>query len=92
MAGSRRLAVSRDEARRLLSTGLRACSHCQPDVQPHILDLLMVSESAEGVADGSAYTRYPTGLSDPSSRVAPNASTCGSATSRSATMTSTCIC
>ncbi|WP_405504499.1 DUF6233 domain-containing protein [Streptomyces purpurascens] len=52
MAGSRRLAVSRDEARRLLSTGLRACSHCQPDVQPHILDLMMVSESAEGVADG----------------------------------------
>ncbi|MFJ8540297.1 DUF6233 domain-containing protein [Streptomyces sp. NPDC093591] len=39
MAGKRRRAVSRDEARRLLAAGLGACSHCQPDTQLHILDL-----------------------------------------------------
>ncbi|MET8957192.1 DUF6233 domain-containing protein [Streptomyces sp. NPDC004533] len=39
MAGKRRRAVSRDEARRLLATGLRACSHCQPDARLNILDL-----------------------------------------------------
>ncbi|MGW0602136.1 DUF6233 domain-containing protein [Streptomyces sp. NPDC002776] len=39
MAGKRRRAVSRDEARRLLTTGLRACTHCQPDTQLGILDL-----------------------------------------------------
>ncbi|MFI9155550.1 DUF6233 domain-containing protein [Streptomyces sp. NPDC053367] len=39
MAGRRRQAVSREEARRLLATGLRACTHCEPDVQLHIIDL-----------------------------------------------------
>ncbi|MER5753721.1 DUF6233 domain-containing protein [Streptomyces sp. NPDC002088] len=33
MAGQRRRPVDREEARRLLATGLRACSHCQPDIQ-----------------------------------------------------------
>ena len=33
LAGKRRRAVSRDEARRLIATGLRACSHCRPDTQ-----------------------------------------------------------
>ncbi|MFJ9097804.1 DUF6233 domain-containing protein [Streptomyces sp. NPDC102405] len=31
MIGSRRRPVSRDEARRLLTEGLRAYTHCQPD-------------------------------------------------------------
>ncbi|MET9913403.1 DUF6233 domain-containing protein [Streptomyces sp. NPDC006476] len=39
MAGKRRRAISRDEARRLLATGLRACTHCAPDAQLRILDL-----------------------------------------------------
>ncbi|MER6345098.1 DUF6233 domain-containing protein [Streptomyces sp. NPDC001595] len=39
MAGSRQRAVGREEARRLLSGGVRACVHCRPDVQLHILDL-----------------------------------------------------
>ena len=39
MIGSRRRPVSRDEARRLLAEGLRACTHCQPDTQLHIIDL-----------------------------------------------------
>ena len=39
MIGSRRRPVSRDEARRLLADGLRACTHCQPDTQLHIIDL-----------------------------------------------------
>ncbi|MEV0186089.1 DUF6233 domain-containing protein [Streptomyces sp. NPDC050625] len=44
MAGKRRRAVSHEEARRLLAAGLRACSHCQPDVRLHILDLKLVTE------------------------------------------------
>ncbi|MET7456852.1 DUF6233 domain-containing protein [Streptomyces sp. NPDC005574] len=39
MAGKRRRAVERDEARRLLTTGVRACVHCRPDSRLHILDL-----------------------------------------------------
>jgi hypothetical protein len=39
MTGHRWHAIGREEARRLLSSGVRACSHCQPDVQLHILDL-----------------------------------------------------
>ncbi|MDQ0946320.1 hypothetical protein QFZ24_000243 [Streptomyces phaeochromogenes] len=38
-AGKRRRPVSRDEARRLLASGVRACSHCQPDTALNILDL-----------------------------------------------------
>ncbi|MFI9772715.1 DUF6233 domain-containing protein [Streptomyces sp. NPDC052415] len=38
MTGKRRRAISRDEARRLLATGLRACLHCQPDTQLGIID------------------------------------------------------
>ncbi|WP_244362277.1 DUF6233 domain-containing protein [Streptomyces aquilus] len=38
-AGKRRRPVDRDEARRLLATGLPGCTHCQPDVQLHIIDL-----------------------------------------------------
>ncbi|MEU0612700.1 DUF6233 domain-containing protein [Streptomyces griseorubiginosus] len=43
MIGSRRRPVSRDEARRLLAEGLRACTHCQPDTQLHIIDLAAAS-------------------------------------------------
>ncbi|MFE2053890.1 DUF6233 domain-containing protein [Streptomyces sp. NPDC059459] len=32
IAGTRRRPVDRDEARRLLASGLKACTHCQPDV------------------------------------------------------------
>ncbi|MFE0440949.1 DUF6233 domain-containing protein, partial [Streptomyces nigra] len=39
MAGERRRAVSRDEARRLLATGLEGCSHCRPAARLHIIDL-----------------------------------------------------
>ncbi|MFJ1975255.1 DUF6233 domain-containing protein [Streptomyces sp. NPDC087903] len=35
-AGKRRRPVPRDEARRLLADGVRACGHCQPD---HALDI-----------------------------------------------------
>ncbi|MGY1584584.1 DUF6233 domain-containing protein [Streptomyces sp. MN13] len=36
MTGDRWRAMDRDEARHLLSSGMRACSHCQPDLQLHI--------------------------------------------------------
>ncbi|MGQ4465292.1 DUF6233 domain-containing protein [Streptomyces violaceoruber] len=39
MAGKRHRPVDRDEARRLLTQGLKACIHCQPDVLLHIIDL-----------------------------------------------------
>ncbi|GGW80805.1 DUF6233 domain-containing protein [Streptomyces galilaeus] len=39
MAGKRRRAVGRDEARRLLTDGLQACTHCRPDAQLDIIDL-----------------------------------------------------
>ncbi|MGW0969900.1 DUF6233 domain-containing protein [Streptomyces sp. NPDC002516] len=38
-AGKRRRPVPRDEARRLLTAGVRACGHCQPDTALDILDL-----------------------------------------------------
>ncbi|MGW3819400.1 DUF6233 domain-containing protein [Streptomyces sp. NPDC005046] len=38
-AGKRRRPVPRDEARRLLTAGVRACGHCQPDTALEILDL-----------------------------------------------------
>lgn len=39
MAGKRHRPVDRDEARRLLTQGLKACIHCQPDVLLRIIDL-----------------------------------------------------
>ncbi|MEU9272320.1 DUF6233 domain-containing protein [Streptomyces sp. NPDC048251] len=39
MTGKRRRPVGRDEARRLLADGLRACTHCRPDTQLDITDL-----------------------------------------------------
>ncbi|MEU6534131.1 DUF6233 domain-containing protein [Streptomyces sp. NPDC046928] len=39
MAGRRRRAVSRDEARRLLATGLEGCTHCRPAARLHIIEL-----------------------------------------------------
>ncbi|WP_256225204.1 DUF6233 domain-containing protein [Streptomyces sp. PAN_FS17] len=39
LAGKRRRAVSRDEARRLLVAGLEAGTHCEPDTRLHILGL-----------------------------------------------------
>lgn len=53
MAGHRRRPVSREEARRLLAAGLRACIHCQPDTRLHILDL--------AAPLGSARTAVPRG-------------------------------
>ncbi|MGW5788860.1 DUF6233 domain-containing protein [Streptomyces sp. NPDC003757] len=38
MAGERRRAVNRDEARRLLARGMKACGHCQPDIELHVID------------------------------------------------------
>ncbi|MFC8668769.1 DUF6233 domain-containing protein [Streptomyces sp. NPDC057199] len=38
-AAQKRRPVSRNEARRLLVSGVRACSHCQPDTALDILDL-----------------------------------------------------
>ncbi|MFD7713294.1 DUF6233 domain-containing protein [Streptomyces sp. NPDC059785] len=37
-AGKRRRPVGREEARRLLATGLRACTHCDPAQRLGILD------------------------------------------------------
>ncbi|MCX4425999.1 DUF6233 domain-containing protein [Streptomyces mirabilis] len=37
-AGKRRRPVPRDKARRLLTSGVRACTHCKPDAQLRILD------------------------------------------------------
>ncbi|MFJ9590873.1 DUF6233 domain-containing protein [Streptomyces acidicola] len=37
-AGKRRRAIDRDEARRLLASGLPACTHCQHDVELRVLD------------------------------------------------------
>lgn len=39
MAGKRHRPVDRDEARRLLTTGLKACGHCRPDSLLGITDL-----------------------------------------------------
>ncbi|MFE5191068.1 DUF6233 domain-containing protein [Streptomyces sp. NPDC056628] len=39
MAGQRRRAVSRDEARRLLATGLEGCGHCRPAARLRIIEL-----------------------------------------------------
>ncbi|KPI17289.1 hypothetical protein OK006_10515 [Actinobacteria bacterium OK006] len=36
--GKRRRPVPRNEARRLLTSGVRACTHCKPDAQLRILD------------------------------------------------------
>ncbi|MFF8883853.1 DUF6233 domain-containing protein [Streptomyces flaveolus] len=38
MAGQRRRPIDRDEARRLIASGLKACTHCRPDVQLRIID------------------------------------------------------
>lgn len=46
MAGKRRQAVSQEEARRLLASGLRACTHCEPDVQLRIIDLSAADPTA----------------------------------------------
>ncbi|MEU1042386.1 DUF6233 domain-containing protein [Streptomyces sp. NPDC005551] len=37
-AGKRRRPVGREEARRLLASGLRACTHCEPEHRLGILD------------------------------------------------------
>ncbi|MFI1414983.1 DUF6233 domain-containing protein [Streptomyces sp. NPDC020707] len=38
-AGKRRRPVDRDEARRLLASGVRACSHCHPDLTLGVIGL-----------------------------------------------------
>jgi hypothetical protein len=38
-AGIRRRTVSRDEARCLIASGIRGCSHCQPDTALGVIDL-----------------------------------------------------
>ncbi|WP_314416195.1 DUF6233 domain-containing protein [Streptomyces kroppenstedtii] len=45
--GKRRRPISRDEARRLLDAGLRACSHCAPDTT---LDIPLPSRPALATA------------------------------------------
>jgi hypothetical protein len=57
MIGSRRRPISRDEARRLLADGLRACTHCQPDTQLHIIDL--AARSRHTHLPGEARTAVP---------------------------------
>ncbi|MCX4404911.1 MULTISPECIES: DUF6233 domain-containing protein [unclassified Streptomyces] len=37
-AGKRRCSLPRDEARRLLTSGVRACTHCKPCAQLRILN------------------------------------------------------
>ncbi|MFF3151096.1 DUF6233 domain-containing protein [Streptomyces sp. NPDC057927] len=37
-AGKRRRPVPPDETRRLLTPGVRACTHCKPDGQLRVLD------------------------------------------------------
>ncbi|MFJ3363509.1 DUF6233 domain-containing protein [Streptomyces anthocyanicus] len=63
MAGRRHRPVDRDEARRLLTQGLKACIHCQPDVLLHIIDLSHGAASAQGTRNplpaGSASLRMP---------------------------------
>ncbi|WSF66725.1 DUF6233 domain-containing protein [Streptomyces sp. NBC_01352] len=54
MKGTRLRPVDRNEARSLLTAGLHACTHCQPDVQLHILDLVVGSGSPSGVDLGAA--------------------------------------
>ncbi|WP_454337577.1 DUF6233 domain-containing protein [Streptomyces glaucescens] len=54
MTGPRWRAVDRDEARRLLSSGIRACGYCQPDVQLHILDLAAAPPARSGRARAPA--------------------------------------
>ena len=44
MAGKRRRPIDRGEARRLLVDGVTACTHCRPDIDLGILDLLTVPE------------------------------------------------
>ncbi|MFF0001633.1 DUF6233 domain-containing protein [Streptomyces avermitilis] len=36
--GKRRRPVTREEARRLLASGLRACTHCRPDSELEVLE------------------------------------------------------
>ncbi|MBB4796205.1 hypothetical protein BJY54_006909 [Streptomyces nodosus] len=54
IAGKRRRAVSRNEARRLLAEGLEACTHCEPDIQLNILDLPLISVGQSPVTDEGA--------------------------------------
>ena len=45
MAGNRRRTVSRDAARRPLTTGLRAYSHYQPHTHLQTIDLLALTKA-----------------------------------------------
>ncbi|GAB7111099.1 hypothetical protein JCM4814A_94180 [Streptomyces phaeofaciens JCM 4814] len=58
MTGNRRRPVDRDEARRLLTAGLQSCTHCQPDVELHIIDL------PRGTTPASHHRPPPQGLHD----------------------------
>lgn len=51
MAGKRHRPVDRDEARRLLATGLKACGHCRPD------NLLGITELSSSPALTAAAAR-----------------------------------
>ncbi|MEW2393140.1 DUF6233 domain-containing protein [Streptomyces venezuelae] len=37
-AGKKRKPITRDEARRALAEGIRACTHCQPDAELRMLE------------------------------------------------------
>ncbi|MEV7738934.1 DUF6233 domain-containing protein [Streptomyces sp. NPDC088921] len=60
MIGSRRRPVSRDEARRQLTEGLRACTHCQPDAQLQIIDLAARGPRARRRLRPASCERAPT--------------------------------
>ncbi|MCT9009142.1 DUF6233 domain-containing protein [Streptomyces rhizosphaerihabitans] len=52
-AGERRRPVPRDEARRLLTAGVRACGNCQPDTALQILDLSAGPDPSTSTCPGS---------------------------------------
>jgi hypothetical protein len=59
MAGTRRRPVTRDEARHLLASGMRACTHCQPDLRLHILDLAAPSGCLRSQPSDGIGQRFP---------------------------------
>ncbi|WP_234374987.1 MULTISPECIES: DUF6233 domain-containing protein [unclassified Streptomyces] len=62
MAGQRRRAVSRDEARRLLATGLEGCGHCRPAARLHIIELSTPRCRYRSIDSAPAATGVTSGL------------------------------
>ncbi|MEU4087327.1 DUF6233 domain-containing protein [Streptomyces aureus] len=61
-AGARRRPVPRDEARRLLVSGVRACGHCRPDTALDIADLS--TPPAPSIPPAAETLTAPCGQSD----------------------------